>query len=70
MENITSDNCLLAHDNYLTNKSDNADSQAAAWYVVYDFCDQNGMDVKNGKCGLENVILFIEELKRKEVPNG
>lgn len=35
-------------------------SMAGAWNVIYKYCRQEGMSIKNKRCGIENVIAFMD----------
>lgn len=64
-EIITVENCLRILKAKRLCISGDITAQVAAWSVVYDYCEQNGMpiDGKYSDCGIENVIAFLEKSK-------
>jgi hypothetical protein len=65
-QKITVENCrYIVKDKFVRRQA--MEGQARAWQTVFDYCVQNGLDVRQDEdlSGIEKVIKFIETNLKK-----
>lgn len=66
MEKLTKQNCNKIAEE-IRDKFNYHEDFIIGWHLIMRWCMENGLEIDDDKTGIENVIGFLESLKKSEL---